>query len=876
VVRRPPLNAYLKMAVVRDDDDAVVCEDPEKPGATKTITMKHLLDNKDAESRSKKNDMSKAKEKMNRAIPRKKLSTGQRIADANHDKLKKEEPNSNSKNKKEIPVPTITTVKRYDTDVPPDYAIPPSYVRNICPTYEEVGEFIEYNVDAEDERWWRENREFGPFAKAKIVAEGEERSPESKKSPSDGAGCHGKAKRMTADSSEKETTTSNIKVTKQRTRNTKTGKFAKKSAFKKIVDDTATDDAKDDAMEVDETKSDASNVASHMYTIEQVLILNPRYLYSQHSTRYLIEKYNPKLPLHLLELMMDILEKATGFESIVTKQQAEEVLVRKIPELEDIFGPLTVEDRRLEEEDDERHLVRWLKIDAVKSQASKKQPSLPALAQPITLPAAIHQVYDYWVAKRSKLRKPLLRRYWPPTAATDTNPHQVFRVPNKEKRRLRKKKQNDAEAYKKMKQLKSDFERVRALCELVMRREEASSTLVELTNEYFEERLHGWVDTTGVPRQIKMLNKRKIASAVLNVPKYFDDGPIVKVRGGKKRKQRSLHHSGSWNGADGRSPSPVPPHAAHQGALPPFPGGAGGLHRSNTHPPTALANLHPGMKHPPPHPAPMMPMPHPPRNVVAAGHDGGLPAPNFLQPLATRESHTVANWENEVPSVPSYVDGSATTDANRFKHRPRLGRGGRIIIDRVPLPSSSPPRSRHGAQRGGIAPPPPPTVITYGSGMGRSGYDVATLGVDGPNYNIHSSPGKLAPDRNFEQDGGTTGADAATAPKAPPARCLSDLLPQPMPLGDPKALSRRLEEICAMGLIEDYQTTALATATAPSTAGTVASAVSASSSKGIGSSSAVALGAEEMEEVLVPMEDWMEAPEGLRIYGAEKFVIGPI
>jgi hypothetical protein len=34
--------------------------------------------------------------------------------------------------------------------------------------------------------------------------------------------------------------------------------------------------------------------------------------------------------------------------------------------------------------------------------------------------------------------------------------------------------------------------------------------------------------------------------------------------------------------------------------------------------------------------------------------------------------------------------------------------------------------------------------------------------------------------------------------------------------------------------------------------------------------------AEEMDEVLVPIEDWMEAPEGMRIYGSEKFVIGPL
>jgi hypothetical protein len=60
---------------------------------------------------------------------------------------------------------------------------------------------------------------------------------------------------------------------------------------------------------------------------------------------------------------------------------------------------------------------------------------------------------------------------------------------------------------------------------------------------------------------------------------------------------------------------------------------------------------------------------------------------------------------------------------------------------------------------------------------------------------------------------------------------------------------------------------------------TAASASAASSSKGGSSNAASSVAttlAEEMDEVLVPIEDWMEAPEGMRIYGSEKFVIGPL
>ncbi|RQM21181.1 hypothetical protein B5M09_013576 [Aphanomyces astaci] len=36
-------------------------------------------------------------------------------------------------------------------------------------------------------------------------------------------------------------------------------------------------------------------------------------------------------------------------------------------------------------------------------------------------------VYNYWVAKRAALKRPLLRKFWPQTPLNDTNPHLVFR-----------------------------------------------------------------------------------------------------------------------------------------------------------------------------------------------------------------------------------------------------------------------------------------------------------------------------------------------------------------------------------------------------------------------------------------------------------------
>ena len=176
-------------------------------------------------------------------------------------------------------------------------------------------------------------------------------------------------------------------------------------------------------------------------------------------------------------------------------------------------------------------------------QPRTRLPPLPTLAPPVTLPEVIRQVYNYWVAKRSRLRRPLLRQL-APTSASNLNPHQVFRQRDKKNSRLRKKRQNDMELYRKMRQLRVDFERVGRLCNSILRRERVNSMLVELLNDYYKERMHHWTDTTGLPRRSRALDR----SAV----KGGSAGPTEVLRrsanraqarppdGSEERRQRSL------------------------------------------------------------------------------------------------------------------------------------------------------------------------------------------------------------------------------------------------------------------------------------------------------------------------------------------------
>ncbi|KAJ8603800.1 hypothetical protein CTAYLR_000212 [Chrysophaeum taylorii] len=134
-----------------------------------------------------------------------------------------------------------------------------------------------------------------------------------------------------------------------------------------------------------------------------------------------------------LEALVDALELATGSESPVPASKAVEMLQRSEPPCRGGVG------------------------------ASAVSASIAAACGPVA--------HAYWLAKRRKIGKPLLRRFWPKTAATDTNPHCVFRPREKERYKLRKHRKNDVDAFRKLQQLRRDFENVRELCGLVARRE---------------------------------------------------------------------------------------------------------------------------------------------------------------------------------------------------------------------------------------------------------------------------------------------------------------------------------------------------------------------------------------------------------------------
>jgi enhancer of polycomb-like protein len=303
----------------------------------------------------------------------------------------------------------------------------------------------------------------------------------------------------------------------------------------------------------------------------------------------------PHLSMELFEHMMDILDKETAFDSIITISQAEAHFQARIPQLYQLFP------------------------------TKLRQGS-------VNVKHVIQEIYTYWVQKRSKLKRPLLRRFWPVTSTDDTNPHMVFRPREKEKYKLRKKRQNDLNACRKLKQLREDFDNLRTVLDIVRHREELHRIHVQLQVDLYQQRLYDAIDTSGTPRPSTHLSKDDVLKVLNETPLHFD----VNL-GGRKAKRARLPMSLP------PSSSSFPSDAVDKGK---FPGNVATLH------------------------------------LNIAGRNNGDPAPNFLQSLPTRESY-VTSWEGVVPHLPTY-ENAQLQSTYKFRHRPRVGRGGRLCIDRVP------------------------------------------------------------------------------------------------------------------------------------------------------------------------------------------------
>lgn len=105
------------------------------------------------------------------------------------------------------------------------------------------------------------------------------------------------------------------------------------------------------------------------------------------------------------------------------------------------------------------HLERDVAFDVLRSATGSKHAILSA-------------VYKYWQQKRAKFNKPLLRRLQAPTNTNDPSPFSVFRPREKANRpQTRRRRENDAANFEKMRDLRINMEMARELLEWILKRE---------------------------------------------------------------------------------------------------------------------------------------------------------------------------------------------------------------------------------------------------------------------------------------------------------------------------------------------------------------------------------------------------------------------
>ncbi len=241
-------------------------------------------------------------------------------------------------------------------------------------------------------------------------------------------------------------------------------------------------------------------------------------------------------------------------------------------------------------------------------------------------------IYDYWMSKRVDLKMPLLRRFQPATSATDTNPHAVFRPRDKEKYKLRRSRKNDVESWRKMQLLRMDFERLKTMVAIIKKRSELELLQAKVDGEIFEQMIYDYTDTSGLPRtpglDLEAAEEQlKIPEQVYSMGGSDPDAELDDSGDRKRKRERVDEFGGASENLETRVPVPL------------------------------FTDFLPTRE----------------RYVVTPdGVDGGI-------------AGAVSTY------VSNYVDPRHIGDDSRwtYKHRGRIGRGGRVCVDRIVVHAGS-------------------------------------------------------------------------------------------------------------------------------------------------------------------------------------------
>ncbi|KFQ36124.1 Enhancer of polycomb 2, partial [Mesitornis unicolor] len=151
----------------------------------------------------------------------------------------------------------------------------------------------------------------------------------------------------------------------------------------------------------------------------------------------------------------------------------------------------------------------------------------------------IKAVYDYWVRKRKNCRGPSLIpqiKQEKRDGSTNNDPYVAFRR-RTEKMQTRKNRKNDEASYEKMLKLRREFSRAITILEMIKRREKTKRELLHLTLEVVEKRYHLGDYGGEILNEVKLNRPEKELSTT---PSTLHNGNHHKVQ---ECKVKHPHHS---------------------------------------------------------------------------------------------------------------------------------------------------------------------------------------------------------------------------------------------------------------------------------------------------------------------------------------------
>eukprot|EP00916_Digyalum_oweni_P012053 GHVL01019935.1.p1 GENE.GHVL01019935.1~~GHVL01019935.1.p1 ORF type:complete len:416 (+),score=97.19 GHVL01019935.1:71-1318(+) len=170
-------------------------------------------------------------------------------------------------------------------------------------------------------------------------------------------------------------------------------------------------------------------------------------------------------------------------------------------------------------------------------------------------------IWQYWQEKRSRLKRPLLRQFWPSTPMDDTSVYGVFRPRKKEKRQLRRPKKSAREALSKVQILGRDIQDVLVLIEKVKKREMKKMSVLNIDALVFDQQRcemldSNYVNEKWIKRKTQIANELMAArQKSASMHRDLDERGMPSL--GSDDDDETVRHRGSSSPTGGRSVLPV-------------------------------------------------------------------------------------------------------------------------------------------------------------------------------------------------------------------------------------------------------------------------------------------------------------------------------